>query len=175
MAPLSYGEKADTKPAEKIDLDFTWTTADKPAPMRQERVEPMWPRRRRHRPVAAPGRGQLARPAAALELDKSTLSFESGQGDVRGPDTIVLDGQWHERGDQARPRQAYQEMATSKARARSCRKCCTKATTSINPKRRPYGEARLIGEARFETAGFALRFVLRSALAERDEGTGIEG
>ena len=57
---------------------------------------------------AAPA--QLARPAAALELDKLDLSFDPERSTFEDPTPSVLDGQWHDAATKLDLAKAYQEM-----------------------------------------------------------------
>jgi pilus assembly protein FimV len=93
-------------PANKFDLDFKLDDAEKPAPMSKPR-EPV---------LEAAGAGssaapaQLARPAAALELDKLDLSFDPERSTFEDPTPSVLDGQWHDAATKLDLAKAYQEM-----------------------------------------------------------------
>ena len=66
--------------------------------------EPRHGRGRRRR------RSQLARPAAALELDKLDLSFDPDKATFEDPTPSVLDGQWHDAATKLDLAKAYQEM-----------------------------------------------------------------
>jgi len=93
--------------ADKFDLDFKLDDTDKPAPMGKPRVEPV---------LETAGAGsnatpaQLARPAAALELDKLDLSFDPERSTFEDPTPSVLDGQWHDAATKLDLAKAYQEM-----------------------------------------------------------------
>jgi pilus assembly protein FimV len=94
------------KDAPKFDLDFHLDDDEKPAPMK-----PHAPARE---PVLAEAVGaapaQLARPAAALELDKLDLSFDPERSTFEDPTPSVLDGQWHDAATKLDLAKAYQEM-----------------------------------------------------------------
>jgi FimV-like protein len=53
---------------------------------------------------------RLARPAAALELDKLDLSFDPDKATFEDPTPSVLDGQWHDAATKLDLAKAYQEM-----------------------------------------------------------------
>ena len=93
----------------KFDLDFKLDDAEKPAPMGKTRVEPVL-----ETAAAGPATGaapaQLARPAAALELDKLDLSFDPERSTFEDPTPSVLDGQWHDAATKLDLAKAYQEM-----------------------------------------------------------------
>jgi len=97
----------------KFDLDFRLDDAEKPAPMSKPRVEPVL-----EAAHAGGGSGgssgtapaQLARPAAALELDKLDLSFDPERSTFEDPTPSVLDGQWHDAATKLDLAKAYQEM-----------------------------------------------------------------
>jgi pilus assembly protein FimV len=64
--------------------------------------------------LAAVGAGapapQLARPAAAIELDKLDLAFDPQRSTFEDPTPSVLDGQWHDAATKLDLAKAYQEM-----------------------------------------------------------------
>jgi hypothetical protein len=78
----------------------------------------------------------LARPQAAIDLDKLDLSFSPDNQPFEDPTPSTLDGQWHDAATKLDLAKAYQEMGDVEGRARSCRKCCTKATRRRSPKPR---------------------------------------
>jgi len=92
--------------ADKFDMEFHLDEGDKPAPMR--RPEPALATAT----AAAPGgtADRLARPAAALELDKLDLSFDPDKATYEDPTPSVLDGQWHDAATKLDLAKAYQEM-----------------------------------------------------------------
>ena len=53
---------------------------------------------------------QLARPAAAVELDKLDLAFDPQRSTFEDPTPSVLDGQWHDAATKLDLAKAYQEM-----------------------------------------------------------------
>lgn len=53
---------------------------------------------------------QLARPAAAIELDKLDLAFDPKRSTFEDPTPSVLDGQWHDAATKLDLAKAYQEM-----------------------------------------------------------------
>ena len=57
-----------------------------------------------------PTPSQLARPQAAIELDKLDLSFGPEQATFEDPTPSVLDGQWHDAATKLDLAKAYQEM-----------------------------------------------------------------
>ena len=79
------------------DLDFHLEDTDKPAPLRAV-GEPNIP---------AP---TLARPQAAIDLDKLDLSFDPERTTFEDPTPSVLDGQWHDAATKLDLAKAYQEM-----------------------------------------------------------------
>jgi pilus assembly protein FimV len=105
------------KPIEKIepkyDLDFHLDDADKPAPLKPK-VEPrLEPALATAAPTSSPSGAApstLARPAAALELDKLDLSFDPERTTYEDPTPSVLDGQWHDAATKLDLAKAYQEM-----------------------------------------------------------------
>jgi pilus assembly protein FimV len=57
--------------------------------------------------VTAPS---LARPQAAIDLDKLDLSFDPDKATFEDPTPSVLDGQWHDAATKLDLAKAYQEM-----------------------------------------------------------------
>jgi pilus assembly protein FimV len=101
-------EKVDsTKEPAKFDLDFHLDDADKPAPLKPKDV-PSFAESTAQ--AAATPAAQLARPAAALELDKLDLSFDPDRTTFEDPTPSVLDGQWHDAATKLDLAKAYQEM-----------------------------------------------------------------
>jgi pilus assembly protein FimV len=98
----------------KFDLDFkldepaatlkpaTPTPAPAPKPITPEPVLAM-------AGASAPA-PQLARPAAAIELDKLDLAFDPARSTFEDPTPSVLDGQWHDAATKLDLAKAYQEM-----------------------------------------------------------------
>jgi pilus assembly protein FimV len=92
-----------------MDLDFHLDDADKPAPMRAPR-EPEPELAAAHAEAPASTADRLARPAAAMELDKLDLSFDPDKATFEDPTPSVLDGQWHDAATKLDLAKAYQEM-----------------------------------------------------------------
>jgi pilus assembly protein FimV len=97
-------EVVDTaKPAPVLhDMDFTLDAAEKPAPLRVVSPKP--------EPALAAAAPSLARPQAAIELDKLDLSFDPEKATFEDPTPSVLDGQWHDAATKLDLAKAYQEM-----------------------------------------------------------------
>jgi pilus assembly protein FimV len=92
----------------KFDLDFH---LDEPAAKKPDPA----PKSVAHEPaLAMAGAGvpapQLARPAAAIELDKLDLAFDPARSTFEDPTPSVLDGQWHDAATKLDLAKAYQEM-----------------------------------------------------------------
>ena len=111
-----FGEKVDgvkesvadkvKAAADTFGLDFHLDESEKPAPM-SAKPEPA--------PATATASAgapaeKLARPAAALELDKLDLSFDPDKATFEDPTPSVLDGQWHDAATKLDLAKAYQEM-----------------------------------------------------------------
>ena len=128
----SFGDAA------KFDFNFKLDEAEKPAPIGavpfEEELFTSPPKFQTSGIDMAP---QLTRPAAALELDKLDLSFDPDRSTFEDPTPSVLDGQWHDAATKLDLAKAYQEMGDVEGARRSCRKCCTRATTSrrLKPRR----------------------------------------
>jgi len=88
--------------ADTFGLDFHLDESEKPAPMKTK-AEPATAA------AVAPAE-MLARPAAALELDKLDLSFDPDKATFEDPTPSVLDGQWHDAATKLDLAKAYQEM-----------------------------------------------------------------
>jgi pilus assembly protein FimV len=90
------------------ELEFHLDDAEKPAPMRAA------PKPEVALAAAAPAGGgaaqSLARPEAAIELDKLDLSFDPQRTTFEDPTPSVLDGQWHDAATKLDLAKAYQEM-----------------------------------------------------------------
>ncbi len=99
----------------KFDLDFQ---LDEPAaglkPSIAPAPKPVAPAPARAPELAMAGSGapapQLARPAAAIELDKLDLAFDPARSTFEDPTPSVLDGQWHDAATKLDLAKAYQEM-----------------------------------------------------------------
>jgi len=88
----------------KYNLDFHLDEHEKPAPLKSSDDAFAMPH------TGGPAPSQLARPAAALELDKLDLSFDPDKATFEDPTPSVLDGQWHDAATKLDLAKAYQEM-----------------------------------------------------------------
>jgi pilus assembly protein FimV len=97
------GASIDTakKEAPEFGMEFALDESEKPAPMGKPRATA---------PALAEAAPSLARPAAALELDKLDLSFDPDRTTFEDPTPSVLDGQWHDAATKLDLAKAYQEM-----------------------------------------------------------------
>jgi pilus assembly protein FimV len=129
-AALTKGAEATSAPAyesvsfepesiPKFDLDFNLDEPSRPGPLMPTITTPAPPKPAASKPVAEPalatvGAGapapQLARPAAAIELDKLDLAFDPQRSTFEDPTPSVLDGQWHDAATKLDLAKAYQEM-----------------------------------------------------------------
>jgi pilus assembly protein FimV len=96
----------------KFDLDFH---LDEPAPAIAKSAPAAKPAAPAPEPAFAMAGGsapapQLARPAAAIELDKLDLAFDPARSTFEDPTPSVLDGQWHDAATKLDLAKAYQEM-----------------------------------------------------------------
>ena len=97
----AVGGMIDTSKSEpRFDLDFKLDDAEKPAPLRAP--APM--------ATASDAAPSLARPQAAIDLDKLDLSFGDKATTFEDPTPSVLDGQWHDAATKLDLAKAYQEM-----------------------------------------------------------------
>ena len=103
----------------KFDLDFNLDEPSKPGPPMSTPVTSIAPKpapkpAAPEPALAAVGAGapapQLARPAAAIELDKLDLAFDPQRSTFEDPTPSVLDGQWHDAATKLDLAKAYQEM-----------------------------------------------------------------
>jgi pilus assembly protein FimV len=92
--------------ADTFGLDFHLDESEKPAPI-GAKPEPALATATAS--AGAPAE-KLARPAAALELDKLDLSFDPDKATFEDPTPSVLDGQWHDAATKLDLAKAYQEM-----------------------------------------------------------------
>ena len=105
----------------KFDLDFNLDEPSRPGPIMPTITTPA-PKPAASKPAApkpltepalatvgAPA-PQLARPAAAIELDKLDLAFDPQRSTFEDPTPSVLDGQWHDAATKLDLAKAYQEM-----------------------------------------------------------------
>ena len=90
------------------DMDFTLDASERTAPVRPAapRLEPALAMTG-HASTTAPS---LARPQAAIDLDKLDLSFDPDKATFEDPTPSVLDGQWHDAATKLDLAKAYQEM-----------------------------------------------------------------
>jgi pilus assembly protein FimV len=103
----------------KFDLDFNLEETSRPGPTMTP-VPPMPAPPKTSVPkeaepalaavASAPPAPQLARPAAAIELDKLDLSFDPQRSTFEDPTPSVLDGQWHDAATKLDLAKAYEEM-----------------------------------------------------------------
>ena len=91
------------------ELEFHLDDADKPAPMRTAAPKPEVAMAAAM-PAASGAAPSLARPEAAIELDKLDLSFDPQRTTFEDPTPSVLDGQWHDAATKLDLAKAYQEM-----------------------------------------------------------------
>ena len=108
-AATTLSEKIDHAQASMGDteLEFHLDDAEKPTPMRAA------PKPEAALAAAPAGGGaaqSLARPEAAIELDKLDLSFDPQRTTFEDPTPSVLDGQWHDAATKLDLAKAYQEM-----------------------------------------------------------------
>ncbi len=100
-AAAGLGGKKAEKTTPSSDLEFRLDDADRPAPMQRADVAPE---------RAEGDSGSLARPQAAIELDKLDLSFDPAHATFEDATPSVLDGQWHDAATKLDLAKAYQEM-----------------------------------------------------------------
>ena len=100
----------------KFDLDFNLDEPSRPGPIMPTITTPA-PKPAGPKPVTEPALAtvgapapQLARPAAAIELDKLDLAFDPQRSTFEDPTPSVLDGQWHDAATKLDLAKAYQEM-----------------------------------------------------------------
>ena len=109
-AATTLSEKIDHAQAAMGDteLEFHLDDSEKPAPMHAA------PKPEAALMAAAPAASgaaaSLARPEAAIELDKLDLSFDPQRTTFEDPTPSVLDGQWHDAATKLDLAKAYQEM-----------------------------------------------------------------
>ncbi|HEX9278794.1 MAG TPA: FimV/HubP family polar landmark protein [Casimicrobiaceae bacterium] len=107
----------------KFDLDFNLDEPSRPGPVMPTITptapKPAAPKPAAPKPVSEPALAavgasapapQLARPAAAIELDKLDLAFDPRRSTFEDPTPSVLDGQWHDAATKLDLAKAYQEM-----------------------------------------------------------------
>lgn len=103
----------------KFDLDFNLEEPSRPSPVVAPAPAPAAAKPVTLKPTpeaalaavaAAAPAPQLARPAAAIELDKLDLAFDPQRSTFEDPTPSVLDGQWHDAATKLDLAKAYQEM-----------------------------------------------------------------
>jgi pilus assembly protein FimV len=94
------GTEATAKASD--DFEFTLEDGEKPAPMGKASGEA-----RAEGDTVSPA---LARPQAAIDLDKLDLSFDPQHTTFEDPTPSVVDGQWHDAATKLDLAKAYQEM-----------------------------------------------------------------
>jgi len=104
----SAGDRAKSAAAVVHDMDFTLDASDKPVPTRQ--LTPKEPEPALAMGPASTTAPSLARPQAAIDLDKLDLSFDPDKATFEDPTPSVLDGQWHDAATKLDLAKAYQEM-----------------------------------------------------------------
>jgi pilus assembly protein FimV len=118
-APVHETVSFEPESIPKFDLDFNLDEPSRPGPVMPTITSPAVPKPAAPKPVAEPalatvGAGapapQLARPAAAIELDKLDLAFDPQRSTFEDPTPSVLDGQWHDAATKLDLAKAYQEM-----------------------------------------------------------------
>ena len=111
-APAHDSLSLDPESVPKFDLDFHLdepVRAAPPAAQPKPAPEPAPEPERAFATAGAPA-PQLARPAAAIELDKLDLAFDPDRSTFEDPTPSVLDGQWHDAATKLDLAKAYQEM-----------------------------------------------------------------
>ncbi|HEX4523038.1 MAG TPA: FimV/HubP family polar landmark protein [Casimicrobiaceae bacterium] len=108
FAPLHDSVSLEPESVPKFDLDFH---LDEPVRAAPPAAQPK-PAPEPERAFATSGAPapQLARPAAAIELDKLDLAFDPDRSTFEDPTPSVLDGQWHDAATKLDLAKAYQEM-----------------------------------------------------------------
>ncbi len=108
FAPLHDSVSLEPESVPKFDLDFHLDEPVRAAPpLAQPKPAPVPERALATAGAPAP---QLARPAAAVELDKLDLAFDPDRSTFEDPTPSVLDGQWHDAATKLDLAKAYQEM-----------------------------------------------------------------
>ena len=107
-APAHDSLSLDPESVPKFDLDFHLDEPVRAAPPAAQ-PKPAPEPERAFATAGAPA-PQLARPAAAIELDKLDLAFDPDRSTFEDPTPSVLDGQWHDAATKLDLAKAYQEM-----------------------------------------------------------------
>jgi len=108
FAPVHDSLSLDPESVPKFDLDFHLDEPVRAAPPAAQ-PKPAPEPERAFATAGAPA-PQLARPAAAIELDKLDLAFDPDRSTFEDPTPSVLDGQWHDAATKLDLAKAYQEM-----------------------------------------------------------------
>jgi pilus assembly protein FimV len=108
FAPLHDSVSLEPESVPKFDLDFHLDEPVRAAPPAAQ-PKPVPEPERAFATAGAPA-PQLARPAAAIELDKLDLAFDPDRSTFEDPTPSVLDGQWHDAATKLDLAKAYQEM-----------------------------------------------------------------
>ncbi|HEX3633829.1 MAG TPA: FimV/HubP family polar landmark protein [Casimicrobiaceae bacterium] len=108
FAPVNDGLSLEPESVPKFDLDFHLDEPVRAAPPAAQ-PKPAPEPERAFATAGAPA-PQLARPAAAIELDKLDLAFDPDRSTFEDPTPSVLDGQWHDAATKLDLAKAYQEM-----------------------------------------------------------------
>jgi len=106
--PLHDSFSLEPESVPKFDLDFQLDEPVRAAPPAAQ-PKPAPEPERAFATAGAPA-PQLARPAAAIELDKLDLAFDPDRSTFEDPTPSVLDGQWHDAATKLDLAKAYQEM-----------------------------------------------------------------
>lgn len=101
-ASLGHGTDAAGRADSRFDLDFHLDDGERPQPARSAAGADA--------ARTAGAASSLARPQAAIELDKLDLSFDPDRTTFEDPTPSVLDGQWHDAATKLDLAKAYQEM-----------------------------------------------------------------
>src|SRR5262249_34513956 len=102
VAAKGFGATEAAKAKAVDDFEFTIEDREKPAPMGKASAEA-----RHEGDSVSPA---LARPQAAIDLDKLDLSFDPQHTTFEDPTPSVVDGQWHDAATKLDLAKAYQEM-----------------------------------------------------------------
>ncbi len=110
FAPVHDSLSLDPESVPKFDLDFHLDEPVRAAPSAAQPKPAPAPEPERAFATAGAPAPQLARPAAAIELDKLDLAFDPDRSTFEDPTPSVLDGQWHDAATKLDLAKAYQEM-----------------------------------------------------------------
>jgi pilus assembly protein FimV len=101
VAAKGFGATEPAKAKAADDFEFHLDDAEKPAPLAKTGAS------RADGDEVSPA---LARPQAAIDLDKLDLSFDPQHATFEDPTPSVVDGQWHDAATKLDLAKAYQEM-----------------------------------------------------------------